>query len=321
VQQRQQNKRQDAETKFAQDQVLAERQADADARQAKAQESERLQLANKQRYFGNLFSAARSREEADRIASAAEAHGVSVRGGPLRAGAAGPGMPLDSQAVSRDLMAESSAHLGAPKPEEAPHDRTTDDIVEFERSRPELIGTPQYGPELEKWIRYRAASKSGGDDPAGRLRKEFMGLPIYKETQTLATAHQKVMGASSSGAGDIGLIFGYMKMLDPNSTVREGEFATAEEAGGIPSRILNLYNKAISGQRLPDSVRTEFRGEANNIFGIQKRRFDVAAKEFSRLARGAGASPRDVVLNSGFGGPPTDTDIDAAFDSAFPENP
>ena len=35
-------------------------------------------------------------------------------------------------------------------------------------------------------------------------------------------------------AGDMALIFSYMKMLDPNSTVREGEYATAQDAGSIP---------------------------------------------------------------------------------------
>ena len=44
--------------------------------------------------------------------------------------------------------------------------------------------------------------------------------------------------APPSGASDIALLYGYMKVLDPGSTVREGEFATASNAGGIPDKIV-----------------------------------------------------------------------------------
>src|SRR3990167_7070520 len=40
-----------------------------------------------------------------------------------------------------------------------------------------------------------------------------------------------------TAAGDMSLIFGIMKMLDSNSTVREGEYATAQNAGSIPDRV------------------------------------------------------------------------------------
>ena len=46
---------------------------------------------------------------------------------------------------------------------------------------------------------------------------------------------QNVLNASANAAGDMALIFSYMKMLDPNSTVREGEYATAEAAAGVPA--------------------------------------------------------------------------------------
>jgi hypothetical protein len=36
-----------------------------------------------------------------------------------------------------------------------------------------------------------------------------------------------------------------MKMLDPTSVVREGEFATAQNAASIPIKIVNMYNKAL----------------------------------------------------------------------------
>lgn len=64
--------------------------------------------------------------------------------------------------------------------------------------------------------------------------------------------------AEPSGANDLALIFGYMKTIDPTSVVREGEFANAENTGGIPQRIWNIYNKVKDGVRLTDTQRENF---------------------------------------------------------------
>lgn len=60
-----------------------------------------------------------------------------------------------------------------------------------------------------------------------------------------------------TGQGDTGIIFNYMKALDPNSSVREGEAAMVQNAASIPSRIREAYNKALSGEKLDDTVRNE----------------------------------------------------------------
>jgi hypothetical protein len=75
-----------------------------------------------------------------------------------------------------------------------------------------------------------------------------------------------VLSSQNTAVGDISLIFGYMKMLDPGSVVREGEFATAQNAAGVPDRITNLYNKVISGQRLNPSQRDSFKGQAKGLY-------------------------------------------------------
>lgn len=63
---------------------------------------------------------------------------------------------------------------------------------------------------------------------------------------------------ADTAASDIALIFGFMKQQDPQSTVREGEFATAQNSGGVPDAVRNAYNKAMSGQRLQPAQREDF---------------------------------------------------------------
>lgn len=84
---------------------------------------------------------------------------------------------------------------------------------------------------------------------------------------TVRNAYQQVAGAAQNpdAAGDLSLIFGYMKMLDPNSVVRETEFANAQNAAGVPDQIRNLYNRAVSGQRLNPDQRQQFVGQAQRL--------------------------------------------------------
>ena len=85
------------------------------------------------------------------------------------------------------------------------------------------------------------------------LRKEFNGLGEIKDFRKVDAAYNKVKNATDakpSPAGDLAIIFNYMKILDPGSVVREGEFATAQNAASVPDQIRNLYNRVVNGERL-----------------------------------------------------------------------
>lgn len=137
------------------------------------------------------------------------------------------------------------------------------------------------------------------------LRKEFVGNPVVKATQEVATAYQKIKGAMAkpSAAGDMSLIFSYMKALDPGSTVREGEYATAQNAGSIDQRILGMYNAAVNGKKLADSVRKDFFSQAGNLVQAQMERYQPVAAAYTQLATRANIDPTDVVLDFGLGAP------------------
>lgn len=110
-------------------------------------------------------------------------------------------------------------------------------------------------------------------------------------------AYGKLQAAarSPSAAGDIALIFGYMRMLDPDSVVREGEFATAQNAASIPDRIRNLYNRAVEGERLNDKQRADMVEQARKVYGEQKRGQDKLDRTYTDLANRYGLNPDNVV--------------------------
>lgn len=103
-------------------------------------------------------------------------------------------------------------------------------------------------------------------ETAYKLGKDFEAES--KEFKTRAEALNTVVAASENptAAGDLALIFAYMKMLDPNSVVREQEFANAQNAAGIPERIRAQYNNALRGERLTENTRTDFVDRATDIY-------------------------------------------------------
>lgn len=101
------------------------------------------------------------------------------------------------------------------------------------------------------------------------LNQQYAQTDPVKTYSIVKNNYQKVREAakSSTGAGDISMIFAYMKMLDPTSVVREGEFATAQNSGGISATVQNIYNSILSGQRLTPEQRRQFVAEADKIYG------------------------------------------------------
>jgi hypothetical protein len=127
-----------------------------------------------------------------------------------------------------------------------------------------------------------------------------------KTIQNLSVAGSFLNQMNSLGVGtpqykpsdDIALIFSFMKTLDPGSTVREGEFATAANAGGIPDRIVATYNKALKGEFLADDEqRNNFINTAKkSYFGLTTEAKSVADR-YRSMAKDRGI-PENLVVPS-----------------------
>ena len=134
-----------------------------------------------------------------------------------------------------------------------------------------------------------------GDTTTNQLSTAFLGQA--KPYIEIAQAYRKVISAPESAAGDMSKIFGYMKILDPGSTVREGEAASAQNAAGVPDRILNLYNKALTGQRLNPVQRADFDNSAYQLVESQKQQFDTLKTHFRDRAISQNANPNNVIYD------------------------
>ena len=103
-----------------------------------------------------------------------------------------------------------------------------------------------------------------------------------------------MLASEDNAVGDLSLIFGYMKMLDPGSVVREGEFATAQNAAGVPERIQNIYNQVVSGQRLSPSQRQSFKGQAGKLYSTAQTQEAQVRQGIERIAKGYGLNTANI---------------------------
>lgn len=145
-----------------------------------------------------------------------------------------------------------------------------------------------------------ADAKGGGENAfknAAELRKEFTAQSKDFGIQTDAIGRIQASAKDPSAAGDLALIFSYMKTLDPGSTVREGEFATAQNAGGVGDRAISAYNKVLSGQRLSPDQRKDFVSRAKSIYDQSAKQHEKRVGEYSRIATRNNIDPADVIVD------------------------
>lgn len=131
------------------------------------------------------------------------------------------------------------------------------------------------------------------------LRKELQGLPTTKKTQHVATAYNKIVkaGKDPSPAGDMSLIFGFMKIIDPGSTVREGEFANAANSTNASGKVQTLYNRVVSGERLNAKQRADFLEQARKLYSAQMQQQNKINDQYLELSNRLGYNGNNVVLN------------------------
>lgn len=124
-------------------------------------------------------------------------------------------------------------------------------------------------------LELEALKRGGGIPPAKafeqeeKLRKEYRTRTQTYQDLSSTFSNLKASAKIGSGPGDIALITGFMKMLDPGSVVRETEFATARDTAGLYANLQNRLEKAKNGQFLKQEQRQEY-------IALSQKYFDAA---------------------------------------------
>ena len=164
-------------------------------------------------------------------------------------------------------------------------------------------GEVRYGADGQPIVSARS-DKPENFDTESKLRAEFSkGLGSFADVHDgygrviAATQERERNPTAVSPASDMSLVFGFMKMLDPTSVVREGEYATAKNAAGIPDQFRNAYNKAVDGEFLTPQQRQDFVNQSAALYGKARSNAEGVAERYRGLAGQYGVDPgRSVYL-------------------------
>lgn len=166
----------------------------------------------------------------------------------------------------------------------APHEASA-----FVRKNPKL--------RLEK-LGTSAAAKPGevgGIDP--KQRADIIGKvgdDYYKASNNFMVASNAFRTMNSlaenpNGPADLAFIYSFMKLQDPGSTVREGEYATAQNAGGVSQTVMNTYNRLLGGEKI-----SETRGQ---FLDAARKTYADRVKEQEALDRGLKVTQKALRLD------------------------
>lgn len=126
-------------------------------------------------------------------------------------------------------------------------------------------------------------------DDYNQLSKTFIGV---------RDAHQRVMASANdpSAAGDLALIFNYMKVLDPTSVVRESEFAQAAATGAFGERIKGAVNRVVNGERLSAEIRNDFLDRSHRLYEAAETNQVDLEQRFTDISSRSGVNHQNVVI-------------------------
>lgn len=151
--------------------------------------------------------------------------------------------------------------------------------------------------EAEPTVTLKPTAMSPADRQAfgTKLRTEFNALS--KDFRVVRDSYGRVLASAEdpSAAGDLALIFNYMKMLDPGSVVRESEFANAAASGSLGQRWIAVGRKLLAGERLSPQMRADFLDRSHRLFKSQKNIQNRLIRRYSGLAKRSGISEKDVI--------------------------
>ena len=136
-----------------------------------------------------------------------------------------------------------------------------------------------------------------GLDNTLKIRGEFKSEPIYKAHQEVQSAYGQIGASLNSGTpvGDLAAATKIMKLLDPNSVVRESELALAMSASGALDRLTSYGENIINGTKLTAQQRKDFQALANKLFDESSRLYNSKRSEYAGIAKRNDLNVEDIV--------------------------
>jgi len=121
---------------------------------------------------------------------------------------------------------------------------------------------------------------------------------LTKDFRAVGDSFNTIMAGADNptGVSDMSLVFSFMKMLDPGSTVRESEFDQAEQAANWSDTALNAMNKFWDGTKLTTN-RSDFLTQAKNLYDARMPAYTNIIDNYTAIAGRENLDARNIVMD------------------------
>lgn len=176
------------------------------------------------------------------------------------------------------------------------------------------IGKDDMGNEVSGWrnpntlativppLPPSVAQGKPSDEMVRALRKEIQDLPSYKNIAQSAPVYKSMVDAAGrdNRAADVNLIYGFAKIMDPGSVVRESEMTIAQAVATLPQHMqATIMSQLQATGRLSPEVRAGIMQEAYSRVTAYKGMFDQDASQFKGIAERRRMNLADVIPDFG----------------------
>jgi hypothetical protein len=134
------------------------------------------------------------------------------------------------------------------------------------------------------------------------LRDDFKGEQVVKDYNIQKSGFQQSQLVDSYNAtpqDDISLVFSFMKVLDPGSVVREGEFETAKKYTSTLDSLGVKFDQVMKGTLLSPTQRENIKKSMEKRFGTAASNYQNVADQYANQAKSYKVDPQDFIIDYG----------------------
>jgi hypothetical protein len=173
------------------------------------------------------------------------------------------------------------------------------DLTTAEDRQLQQLRIAKYQAEINAANRTASGALSTADQRklALNVRQDIRQEPAFKDLMGARSGHTAVMvGATQANAqGDLAIVNGIARLLDPGSVVRPSEFDTVRRTQGLIDQIEGFAQRLAKGEILTPKVRQQFVDLANNLQHEWERTAQrEVEKVYGPVLKGTGIALSDV---------------------------
>ncbi len=120
---------------------------------------------------------------------------------------------------------------------------------------------------------------------------------IFAYNSIVAGYKNSLKDPASAGVNDIMIVRAFLLMIEPNSVVRESEFATAAKSQGMQQYAINLIDKMKEGAILTQASRRRFFNAAMAYMTAVKSGYDIQNTRYSKIAQAHGIEAENILVD------------------------